>query len=249
MKDFANKSALIGGTPKAHRPSAVPRAAAPARAEPLITKPQTPRTAAIPRTKPSAPRRTEPLFRLPPGLAQKYGKPVGLIVLGLLILTIAVRVAHRMEQSGSLHDKIESIKQSLSRHHPAEQTTTLNTTAATPKPAAKPTTNEPTFDFYTILPNRQGQASASTPAANSNSATQTASPATPTTRWSVATLPNQTAAEQLRAQLLLIGLAPTINNTGSGYRVVLTLPTAAALADAKRRIQQAGISGIQFQPA
>ncbi len=142
---------------------------------------------------------------------------------------------------------------------PVVATSTVAATAAAP-PAPPPPVEKPVFDFYTVLPSRNGDAShtsdsdtitraaATTPTASAVVQSASAKTVAKPVVLQVATFSNGNDADKMRAQFLLAGMNPRISQSNGQYRVVFGPFATQQDADTMRaKINKANVSGVSVQ--
>ena len=184
-------------------------------------------------------RPTDKLQRDTTGAPRRYGRWVLLAVV-VLVVVIVIVVKH----TSAHHQQSSATAQNPANKEPTPATDAAEKAAATKPKEQGP--SKPVFDFYTVLPQQKAQ-----PQTTQQQDDQ-AQPADQTSKQfmlQVASYQSEQLAQQLRSQLILLGLKPTIASTSSGwYRIEVGPYDSMRAADKVRhQFQDNGINGAMVR--
>ena len=175
------------------------------------------------------------------GAPRRYGRWIllAIIVLVVVIVVVVKHTSAHQQQSSATAQNTANKAQSTPAADAAKKPTATKPKAQGP--------SKPVFDFYTVLPQQKAQ-----PQATQQQDDQAQPAANQTNKQfmlQVASYQSEQLAQQLRSQLILLGLKPTIASTSSGwYRIEVGPYDSMRAADKVRhQLQSNGINGAMVR--
>lgn len=180
---------------------------------------------------------------------RRYGR---WLLLAIIVLVIVMIIVVKHATSPQQKTMPSTPQNTASKTQPAQggdgksPTTSTNQVANKP-PEKKP--NKPVFDFYTVLPKQKAQPETTQPAGGQGQQASQVAQSNKQFTLQVASYQSEQLAQQLRSQLILLGLKPTIVSTQSGwYRIDVGPYDSMRAADKVRhQLQNSGINGAMIR--
>jgi len=182
---------------------------------------------------------------------RRYGRWILLAIVVIIAVTVVVR--HLPSRH---HNPVQQSTQTTKRAHPAlitntqtQKTTPVSQNARTAAKTQEKKSYKPVFDFYTVLPKQKAYSQIPVQTDTQTQQTNQAAQFNKQFILQLASYQNEQMAQQLRSQLILLGLKPTIETTGSGrYRINIGPYDSMRAADKVRhQLQDNGINGAMVQ--
>ena len=179
---------------------------------------------------------------------RRYGRWV---LLAIIIVIVAVIAARRI---ASHHQQVVPASQENKQAQTVQDAKgqSVSQGAAKQPAVTKPQVQKPSkpvFDFYTVLPQKKAQPEATQKEQASGQQAENVTQSNKQFMLQVASYQSEQLAQQLRSQLILLGLKPVIKSTGSGwYRIdVGPYDTMRAADQVRHQLQDSGINGAMVR--